>query len=106
MGGRATRCKCGTPIQNGGYCKVCRSAYAKARIAERQELFKQLKDVPCADCGERYPHFVMDFDHVRGEKYMNVGQMKMAKLERILEEVAKCDVVCANCHRIRTHGEW
>lgn len=46
----------------------------------------------------------MDFDHVRGEKFANVSKMvnTCEKLSRIEDEIAKCDLVCSNCHRIRT----
>jgi hypothetical protein len=47
---------------------------------------------------------MMDFDHVRGEKLFDVSRMvgPGLSLELIKAEIAKCDVVCANCHRIRT----
>lgn len=63
------------------------------------------KDVPCADCGQRWPPEAMDFDHVRGKKSRNVAQMVSSayKLDLIKVEIAKCEVVCACCHRIRTH---
>lgn len=61
------------------------------------------KAVPCADCAGSFPSYVMDFDHVRGVKTADVSSLVLRKnLERLLEEIEKCDVVCANCHRIRT----
>ncbi len=47
----------------------------------------------------------MDFDHVRGEKKFNLGSVLALNVsaEILDEEIAKCDIVCANCHRIRTH---
>lgn len=67
-------------------------------------IIKEAKDVPCADCGERYPPYVMDFDHVRGYKLMNVSMMVQRGFSaaKMHEEIAKCEVVCANCHRQRT----
>ena len=57
----------------------------------------------CADCGYAEAAEALDFDHVRGEKYANVNKLAgSAGWERIMEEVDKCEVVCANCHRIRT----
>lgn len=44
----------------------------------------------------------MDFDHVHGAKLANISDMKTGSLERLLREMRKCDVVCANCHRLRT----
>jgi hypothetical protein len=46
----------------------------------------------------------MDFDHVRGEKKFNIKQAAQRRLgtRALLEEIAKCELVCANCHRLRT----
>jgi hypothetical protein len=58
---------------------------------------------PCIDCGEADPR-CLDFDHKPGEiKSANVCQMKQFSLEKVDEEIAKCDVRCANCHRKKTH---
>jgi hypothetical protein len=60
---------------------------------------------PCADCGIQYPPYVMQYDHVRGKKEFVIssqvsrGQVSMS---RLLSEIEKCDLVCANCHAIRT----
>ena len=73
----------------------------------RREFIDKLKDVPCVDCRVKYPSYVMDFDHVRGKKIVNVARMATSttySFQKILDEVAKCDVVCSNCHRERTHG--
>jgi hypothetical protein len=63
------------------------------------------KSVPCFDCGETYPSFVMDFDHL-SDKTFNISHAAAAgySLKRIKEEVNKCQVVCSNCHRERTFG--
>lgn len=73
--------------------------------AMRRELARRAKDVPCADCGQRYPYYVMDFDHVRGEKKFCIGVAvgtNIAGINQFLDEIAKCEVVCSNCHRTRT----
>ncbi len=59
------------------------------------------------DCGQKYPPYVMDFDHRDPKlKISTLNRMiylhRYAK-EKLLVEIKKCDVVCANCHRIRTH---
>ena len=69
--------------------------------AKRREYLNGLKDAPCMDCGIKYPYYVMDFDHVRGEKLKPLSQLPMHKMD---EEVAKCDLVCSNCHRERTQS--
>jgi hypothetical protein len=64
------------------------------------------KDGPCTDCGVRYPPYVMQFDHVRGVKRLNVSAMASCTYgpAPILAEIAKCDLVCANCHAERTYA--
>jgi hypothetical protein len=69
--------------------------------AKRRAYLNKLKDGPCVDCGMQYPYYVMDFDHVRGEKTKPVSQLPMNKMD---EEVKKCDLVCSNCHRERTQS--
>jgi hypothetical protein len=71
-----------------------------------QAIIQDAKSVPCADCGIKYPYYVMDFDH-RGDKEFNIGGFSKAQVhtaEKILAEIAKCDVVCSNCHRERSYG--
>lgn len=53
------------------------------------------------DCGYKFPPECMDFDHL-GNKFKTIGQLRSHKWETILEEIKKCDLICANCHRIRT----
>lgn len=75
------------------------------RRKRNRELVRKLKEGPCSDCGLLYPFYVMDFDHRDGsEKTLDIGKIanKHWSEKRILEEVAKCDLVCANCHRERT----
>jgi hypothetical protein len=66
----------------------------------------KLKEGPCWDCGRRYHPFAMEFDHIkgRGEKKFIISQGLDNPLALVLEEIAKCDLVCSNCHRIRTRS--
>ena len=72
----------------------------KARWMGR--FIQALKAAPCTDCGTAYPAPVMDFDHICGEKLRGIGQMWTYSPALIMAELIKCDVVCANCHRMRT----
>lgn len=59
----------------------------------------------CADCGYNADHYALHFDHLPGKgKSGNVSSMiaNNQSLQRIQEEIAKCEVVCANCHAGRT----
>lgn len=100
-----TRWEAATPEERERERVQSRRASAKYRGRIRATI-AEAKNRPCADCGGRFPTCVMDFDHVRGEKKFKVAQaVQLAyglSLDRVRAEIAKCDVVCANCHRIRT----
>ena len=84
-----------------------RSWHLKDQSQRRADLANWVdtfKDVPCMDCGKKYPPYVMDFDHLpQYEKYFPIGVLVNKRLskETILEEIKKCEVVCSNCHRER-----
>lgn len=72
---------------------------------ELRELIRSLKEAsPCIDCNVAYPWYVMDYDHVIGNKEHDISVMvaNLASKQRILDEIAKCELVCSNCHRERT----
>lgn len=57
----------------------------------------------CQDCKQFFPAVCMDFDHrPEEEKIREVGAMGSYRWELVEEEMLKCDLVCSNCHRIRT----
>lgn len=104
------------PDGHNTWCKPCRRTYRqtvrkkknqKAQKERSQAFLAWLSDMvrgkPCTDCGEVYAFHVMEFDHVRGTKRYNIGKMANHSRERVLEEIAKCDLVCCACHRIRSH---
>lgn len=114
-------CKCDNPRRNktSTYCKSCHNEYQKAfykknprSISESskrnhdriREFVKESKNIPCVDCKIKYPYYVMDFDHVRGDKkfILAVAASKYRSIKSIQEEIDKCEVVCSNCHRERT----
>lgn len=104
-------------------CRVCDNSRAKAYYganskrqmeqihAARKRRQRSLQDWlcdylsqrSCMDCGERDLR-VLEFDHVTDDKEANISRllMEVASKERLLAEINKCEVVCANCHRIRT----
>lgn len=107
----STNCiECGKPSKYGHIDSVCLECYSQThtprqvRIRRNQyRLFEYLDDLECVDCGEQDSR-VLQFDHVQGEKRGNVAQMVGSGYgwDTILEEIAKCEVVCANCHTKRT----
>lgn len=99
---------CGNEYTKRDYHKH-KEAYAarkRKQVAENKTLIRELKSIPCTDCGISYPYYVMDFDHLR-DKECNLSSQRILSWskKRILEEVAKCEIVCANCHRERTFNK-
>jgi hypothetical protein len=84
--------------------KKVRLQYANRRNERNQKIINEEKRKPCADCHVSYPSFVMDFDHTHGKKEFSIGGGfgRSVSVDKLLNEIAKCDVVCANCHRFRT----
>lgn len=72
----------------------------------RRREYERLKSLPCVDCNYSFPTYCMDFDHrepsgkCEGVARLFTGRMAWS---RLIAEIAKCDLVCANCHRIREH---
>jgi hypothetical protein len=77
---------------------------ARRKRQQVLEYLNSLKSQPCVDCGQSFDPEAMDFDHVHGEKLFNVSIAGSYgySLKKIEVEVAKCEVVCAVCHRLRT----
>jgi len=75
---------------------------------KRNKIIKYVQEFKsgkiCADCKEDYPYWMLEFDHL-GDKSFTIGQFRAhtTDLEVIKAEIAKCDIVCANCHKNRTH---
>jgi 5-methylcytosine-specific restriction endonuclease McrA len=57
---------------------------------------------PCKDCGKVFHPVAMDFDHVHGKKKFSIGSSNMSSWQSVLNEISKCEIVCSNCHRVRT----
>ena len=96
-------------------CKHCSTITTKKYFVEnhvgmkryfkRREEIAKFKDEPCVDCGHKYPACVMDFDHVRGKKLFQISQAINVPWDKLLKEMQKCELVCANCHRIREQNK-
>lgn len=80
-------------------------AYYKPRYEAGREIINRAKTRPCVDCGIQYSTWVMQFDHRDPlDKKFGIGVSGFRQsVKSILNEIAKCDVVCANCHSERTH---
>lgn len=88
--------------KNGSLLKNKINTWRRKQWNLLREYKKKLFCIDCGFSGKDYPG-VLDFDHVRGVKISNINIMKAtASFEKVMKEIKKCEVVCANCHRIRT----
>lgn len=83
-------------------CKECKDTYTASRVSANRSYMQRMKEKPCSDCGNVFPPYCMDFDHLRDKEFV-ISNNANTGLARLQAEIDKCDVVCANCHRIRTH---
>lgn len=100
------------------YCKVCNREYHRNhyeknkseyleknkdyKTSNKTKMFEFLKEKSCVDCGNNDIR-VLEFDHV-GDKTATISKVLPSwSWKRLLTEIEKCDVVCANCHRVRTY---
>ena len=99
-----------------GYYQLCFADFDKWKAAQKkcrrkrhrrhQDWLDQKKAEigGCADCGYNAHPAALDFDHLPGTvKRFSIGQQKHRCKEELEAEIAKCELVCANCHRIRTY---
>jgi len=101
-----------THYQNNKQAYLDRAKSRNDRIIEENQrrLYAYLSTHPCVDCGETDVR-VLEFDHVRGKKLRNISLLlgQGYSWETIQAEIDKCEVRCANCHRIKTNqrsGFW
>src|SRR4051794_8192832 len=88
------------------WCIKClkQRPYLRLRSLWNQNLVsivKYLQSHPCIDCGET-DIIVLEFDHVRGVKKFNVCSRIQVSWDALLDEINKCEIRCANCHRRAT----
>ena len=78
--------------------------YTRPLVEQKtKEIHEYQMEKGCMDCGYNAHPAALEFDHVSGKKLFNIGEeVGNRSREKLWEEIAKCDVVCANCHSIRT----
>lgn len=79
------------------------TCYKTRRFEQHKLVLDELKSTtPCLDCGGKFAPCQMDFDHTHN-KYSNIARLVASPSDRVLGELEKCHLVCANCHRVRTN---
>ena len=76
-------------------------------VRRRAKINEIKANTPCVDCGGSFSAVAMDFDHVRGTKKYGISEMAGNRMpwDKIQKEIDKCELRCANCHRIKTYEE-
>lgn len=92
------------------HCGAGQKEHARNRTKDKRSKIRAYiqeakQAAVCDDCGEDYPYWILEFDHVRGVKLFNIAMFRQftSKLEDVKAEIAKCDIVCSNCHKNRTY---
>jgi len=80
----------------------------RSRTVAKRILWKMKEESGCVDCKEKYPHYMLDFDHLPGYNKIDSPTQIIHKysMEKAIEEIKKCEVVCRNCHAIRTWSRY
>lgn len=92
-------------------CVAIRNRLNSCKLYEQtrknQEFVKQyiqnLRCNPCYDCKKTYPWYIMEFDHRDGRDSNYRSFKNIKSIKRLKIELTKCDLVCRNCHGIRTY---
>jgi hypothetical protein len=126
---KCPKCKETKPLDNFGKnksrkdglqrtCRPCKAEYDKKfyfkdpklyyqknkkHQTKKRDWIRRWKQIygKCIDCGIS-DWRVLEFDHVRGKKKFNIGDYQKYSMKVLKEEIRKCEVRCANCHRIKT----
>lgn len=109
--GLQTLCITCMRVRNREYYNENKAEHKLRRDKATQTLVDEIRILkeaaPCKDCGNKYPHYVMDFDHVNDDKVGNISRLAHdGRREAVLKEIAKCELVCSNCHRVRTYKRF
>lgn len=92
-------------IEGKAWSKGYYKEYMPVRQAANKEYLESVRrNGKCFDCGESN-YVLLQFHHRDGKEKYTIGMYTRWSLGRLKEEIAKCDILCANCHIIRHHNE-
>ena len=99
-------------------CKNCHKEYCRSHYSSNKKYYinkanKYNKKVykwvtelktgkSCTDCKQPYPHYILDFDYLHDKEFNIANKAHTVSRKRLVEELEKCELVCANRHRTRT----
>lgn len=94
--------------ENPEHAERVREGRAQRQAKKKERIIKYLATHPCVDCGEDDIQ-VLQFDHIEpvlGNRKRRVGGFVNHSMKRLMEEIAKCEIRCANCHVRRTRKQF
>ncbi len=96
--------KCDVVCSNCHKKRTWTSKAYSPNVVKNRKMLRNLKESnPCTDCNEFYPYYVMEHDHLRDKK-ATINSLRNTNIKIIQEELKKCELVCSNCHRLRTQS--
>ncbi len=94
--------KTGRIAATQSYCKPCFNKYTTQRFRSRKKQAVAHMGGKCADCCGVFPYYVFEFHHLDPtQKDVQFNTLRRRSWEAIRKELAKCVMLCANCHRVR-----
>jgi len=99
-------------VENKRHYEANKKDYLARKLKRQKEIGALIKAYKqehptCSDCEQDHPYWRLDFDHLskatKTAELSNVAKRGWSNA-RVLEEIAKCQLVCANCHRDRTQA--
>ena len=119
--GRHKYIECKLPLKC--WCVSCLKEYDARKYIENKDYknelrnkrnknirlwYRNLKNNPCTDCNKIFHFSAMHYDHIEDNKIFNVANLIVRgfKRETIQNEIDKCELVCANCHALRTYTRY
>ena len=99
------KCDTGKTYSTGPYCRPCTKAYNKERLQKKRDFVWAYKlEKGCAVCGYNKHPVALELNHIDPtSKTYSIGkQLISISMENLVKELAKCEVLCANCHQIHT----
>jgi hypothetical protein len=84
----------------------CREAAKRSQKRNAKIIREEKLKRGCLKCGYRKHHAALDFDHIDpSTKVRDIAKMHTTNTEALKQEIAKCQVLCANCHRIKSYEQ-
>ena len=103
---KCAKCEVGERYSSGPYCRPCTKKYNRERLQKKRDFVNSYKmERGCRECGYNAHPVALELNHIDPTtKTYSIGrQLISISMENLVLELAKCEVLCANCHQIHTY---